>query len=724
MDAFSQQEFANIISTGTGIECKLFYVPAVKGRPLADSGELECQACAQQLDQQFNDETCDDTAFSCGHSHFASWLALQDAQGDDAAVILVQCADTLRVEQRHALQHWLQLLQPRIASEYLREQELNAMATELADRYDELNLVFTQDHNDIADVPLDEAIETSLHNCLQHLNLSAVALDLQHKHVFVVQSKSPKERTLAELLYQMVLPISERMQSHPHSLVDNEGFESALIAMPSHKLIAVPIIASNGHYEGLLAGLRHADGEDYSNSDRNLMDVMGRQLLSLLNQNYDSLTGSLNRPGFERRLAQTLKSSAHSEHGLCLLNIDLDDFHVINDSMGFKVGDELLKQVASLIHGLLSPSDVLARIGSNEFGVLLSERSLEDCETLADELKNRIKHHRYLNGENSLSVSASIGLLYFNDRYFSPTDLISNAELACSTAKENGKNSVYSVSSNVDELIERRKQVSWVGRLREALDHERFEMYAQAIEALTEGHKHHHCEILIRLKDDEGNILSPAEFLPAAERYRLMPDIDMYVLRHTLDQIRARKHQLKGRQLKFAINLSGQTLGQADLSKRIINMMLERQLEPAWFTLEVTESATINNMHNAKEFILEMKKFGVTFSLDDFGTGMSSLAYLKKLPVDYLKIDGIFIRDVDSQVSEWTMVRAVHQIARSLGLKTIAEFVSNESIVKTLRQIGIDYAQGYHFAKPIPLSEYLEDIVSSAPSQAQRAPWT
>ena len=317
MDERSLKEYELLVRAGTGIECSIGYSKIEKGQLAISASDISCAACLHALQEQFRSDSDNEKSFICAESHFVAWQKLLDAQEMSIGLVFSRVDTEIPPQTQISLMDWMALIKPRIEAELASEHELDSMALELVDRYDELNLVFTQDQSDLINVPLDEAITKSLHDCAQNLNLSAIALNLQQKHLICVQSRHPDNNTQTEMLYQLMPAVTEKLQLHTHSRVDNEGYESAALTGEVCKMIAVPIVDSSGEFEGSLIGLREVRQVDFTNSDRKLMDVIGRQLLSLLNQNYDSLTGSLNRSGFERRLSQALQAESASEaaHG-------------------------------------------------------------------------------------------------------------------------------------------------------------------------------------------------------------------------------------------------------------------------------------------------------------------------------------------------------------------------------------------------------------------------
>jgi diguanylate cyclase (GGDEF)-like protein/PAS domain S-box-containing protein len=413
---------------------------------------------------------------------------------------------------------------------------------------------------------------------------------------------------------------------------------------------------------------------------------------------HDDLTSLMNRRGFEKAIEDfTAKPDAPAAALLCL---DLDQFKIINDTCGHAAGDELLRQVADVFRQRLKGSDVLARLGGDEFGLILDDCSLDDAARIAEAIRAAIEAHAFTWQERPFTITASIGLVSLRGGQ-DWLEVLRTADLACYLAKEKGRNRIQVHAGSDTELEERAGQMAWVQRIHSALEDDRFVLYQQPIVALDPKARGRHCEILLRLRDEKGDLVSPAFFIPPAERYGLMPLIDRWVVRKTLAAL---AQGVEGERIDTcAINLSGQTFGDANFVDFMKSQFMESGVDPRTVCFEVTETSAIADIDTARCFIGAMKRLGCRFSLDDFGSGMSSFAYLKHLPVDYLKIDGSFVRDMLEDRVDRAMVEMIHHIGKVTGKLTVAECVECEETVALLRTIGVGYAQGYAFAAPAPL---------------------
>ncbi len=418
----------------------------------------------------------------------------------------------------------------------------------------------------------------------------------------------------------------------------------------------------------------------------------------------DTLTGLMNRHAFERRLSQVMKSAKeeHTEHVLCYL--DLDQFKIVNDTCGHVAGDELLRQLALVLRRSVRGEDVVARLGGDEFGILFNHASIAEAEAMAERLLHHIGEFRFFWEGKTFGVGASIGMVAIRKDCCTLATILSRADTACYAAKDNGRNQIH-VANDDDHVVKlRHEQMQWVGRIEKALAEERFELYVQPIADLVDTSSIKHFELLIRMRSEDGNIIFPMAFIPAAERYGKMAEVDRWVIENLMSHF----HEVQSSQalpLRFNINLSGISMNDESMIGFIREAFSRYQVPYEAITFEVTETAAISNIQSAQAFIEEFRALGCRFALDDFGCGLSSFSYLQNLPVDYLKIDGSFVVDIDVNDVNRAMVDAINQIGHVMGIETVCEFVENERIVHVLREIGVDYAQGYHIGRPVPLTK-------------------
>ena len=414
---------------------------------------------------------------------------------------------------------------------------------------------------------------------------------------------------------------------------------------------------------------------------------------------HDALTGLLNRREFEYRLEQSVLSASSGSKEHTVLYLDLDQFKIVNDTCGHVAGDELLRQLTTLLQGALRLSDTLARLGGDEFGVLLENCITTQALRVAEQLRQTVSDFHFVWLDKSFPIGVSIGLVTFGAGVTTP-DILRMADSACYVAKDKGRNRVHVYTEENAELAHRKGQMSWVARLQQALEEDRFVLYRQPIMALGQGCGSHD-ELLLRLCTEDGALIPPMAFIPAAERYGLMPALDRWVIRRALATHKLR-YPPGGLPALVAINLSGTSICDESFLPFVLEQFALTGVAPSEICFEITETAAIANLTEATVLIRALKAIGCKFSLDDFGSGMSSFTYLKHLPVDYLKIDGSFVKDMMDDPVDRAMVEAIHRIGHVMGLQTIAEFVESDAIIAALREIGVDYAQGYAIGKPVP----------------------
>ena len=414
---------------------------------------------------------------------------------------------------------------------------------------------------------------------------------------------------------------------------------------------------------------------------------------------HDELTGLVNRREFMERLDQLVKLSQQSNTHAVLGYLDLDQFKVINDTAGHGAGDQLLIQVTQLLNNTMRKGDTLARLGGDEFGILLHDTDSTQAQDTMRRVISQIEEIRFPWEDNLFSIGGSVGLVTIDDNNDSSTELLSKADLACYSAKDAGRGTCRFYHAQNDELIQRRSQLLAAASITEAIQNDRLILYAQPIYPINQTEQVQvHYEILLRMLDDQDQLIFPGAFIPAAERYDLMARIDRWVISKSLQQIKSVFHP--DCSCGISINLSGQSLSDSSLVGFVKQQLELNGISPSRICFEITETAAISNFNFAQNFINTMKSIGCTFALDDFGSGLSSFGYLKHFKVDYLKIDGSFVRNIVSDPTDRVMVTSINQVGKLLGMKTIAEFVENQEIMEVLTDINVDFVQGYAVGKP------------------------
>ncbi len=470
------------------------------------------------------------------------------------------------------------------------------------------------------------------------------------------------------------------------------------------------MLHKNGHYLDILSRAFSVENQEgkITRLVGTHLDITERkkvdQQLSY-QSSHDSLTGLVNRREFERRAERLLATAItqSQQHALCY--IDLDQFRVVNDACGHSAGDEMLRQLGFLLQKAVRSRDTLARLGGDEFAVLIEHCSLDNAHRVTETIQAVIQDYQFIWQGCSFPVGASIGLVSITNKTLNFTELLKAADAACYMAKEKGRNRIHIHRDEDKEQAERQGELQWVTRIQHALDEDRFCLYAQAIESLDTRVGSHY-ELLVRMVSERGEIIPPGAFLPAAERYNLIGQLDRWVVSNAFSLLM--KNTVFLEQINFiSINLSGQSLTDESFLDFVIKELKGLEGHSSKICFEITETAAISNLGLADKIISQLRQFGCCFALDDFGSGLSSFGYLKNLTVDYLKIDGMFVKDIVDDPIDHAMVKSINDIGQIMGMKTIAEFVENDDIKDMLTEIGVNYAQGYAVHKPQPFVEIL-----------------
>ncbi len=541
----------------------------------------------------------------------------------------------------------------------------------------------------------DAVITTDIHGKIDYVN--AVAENLTG------WSQEEAQGRQVEHVFRIINEITREKSVNPVERCINEG---RIVELANHTVL----ICKDGSeiaIEDSAAPIRNQAGEligvvmvfhDVTESRK-----LSQQLI--YQARHDALTGLINRREFEERLEHAIEQARINQYDHGLLYMDLDQFKVVNDTCGHAAGDELLRQITSLLQSQMRKHDTLARLGGDEFAVLLEYCGPDEARNVAESLCEAVESYRFTWEGNSFVVGVSIGLVPINKSSGSLGVVLSIADSACYAAKEAGRNRIHSYEEDDTTVAQRHGEMRWVSRITQGLEENNFTLYRQDITPIgkytTEGD---HYEVLIRMKDEEGALAMPNSFLPAAERYNLMPKLDRWVINTIFEWLNSAQESLEKLEM-CAINLSGHSVGDDKFLQYTINLFEKYNIPPGKICFEITETATIVNLTSATHFIRALKKKGCRFALDDFGSGMSSFLYLKNLPVDFLKIDGGFVKDITHDPMDLALVRSINDIGHVMGMQTIAECVENDAVLKKLKVLGIDFAQGYHFGQPVTLMD-------------------
>ncbi len=498
---------------------------------------------------------------------------------------------------------------------------------------------------------------------------------------------------------------------HPDDqIVSNMLFDSCIAAPKKVHKHELRMICSDGLIIWVRETARLVNNENQQNNVLLVCeDVTENRILSeqiAYQASHDTLTGLVNRNQFDTDLqrAEINAKKEQFEHALCYL--DLDQFKVVNDTCGHLAGDELLRQIGNLLKYHIRKEDVLARLGGDEFGILMFHCSLDQAAQTCEKLKEVIRGFQFAWEDKSFFIGVSIGVSSIDASSGNSVEILKEADSACYAAKDKGRNRVHVFRPDDEELALRHGEMQWVEKIQHAIDDNQFVLYGQLIVPISDEQEGLHFETLIRYRDEKGNIIPPGAFLPAAERYNLAPALDKWVISNLFNWLA--EHPTFLDQLSLcSVNLSGLSMSDESMLSFIFDAFARHSIPTSKICFEITETAAIANLKYATQFIDTLRKKGCSFSLDDFGSGLSSFAYLKNLPVDFLKIDGIFVKDITEDQVDMAMVKSINEVAHVMGKKTIAEFVENQKILNLLNELGVDYAQGYGIAKPVPLEKLL-----------------
>ncbi len=599
-----------------------------------------------------------------------------------------------------------------ISREYQLTSELTEMAFELGERYEELNLVIQSHEHVLHGLDGPSAMEALVQDCVDYLDVSAASLAFVERGLFYSQNDdSNSVPKLENLAVELGIRLSDQLSRNPAALVLNSDAEREEIAPEvSYRIAACPVSDGTSDTAGVLFVLRPPDGREFTNSDRNILEVIAGRVGRVVQESYDRLTGLLNRQAYEMRVADALSTARRDNAVHCVLVVDIDQLKIINDTIGHDMGDDVIKDVARNIKSSVRRGDIVGRIGGDTFGMLLEHCALDQGVQIGEKLRGRIAGRGATAGPRNLPLSVSIGVAKLDGQSESHSSILDAAELAMRGAKESGRNRVLAFHEQDRQLKRRQEEMRWLAVIQDALQNDAMQLFCQPIEPTLSDKPPTSFEVLIRLEDKDGQIISPLTFLPAAERFQLMPTIDQWVVEKVLSMIDGYEDVLSERGCRFTVNLSGQSLSDDRFKDLLLTRLDARPLPKHLMAFEVTETTAISNFENALSFLSALRTRGCYVYLDDFGTGFSSFEYLNKLPVDAVKIDGSFIRGLPNDSIALAIVRAINEVAHVMDVETIAEYVENDDIRRALADIGVNYVQGYAVGRPKPFAPQLRAL--------------
>ncbi len=558
------------------------------------------------------------------------------------------------------------------------------------------------------------ALRDVVNNCSKHLDISFAILILKAKGI-TLRSESDGD-PLANS-NKLVRELNKRLAgwlatANKGALADIDALTNVreIEAIVLCKCIATPVVVDENKMEGILVFANHPESPDFGKREHALLQAIAANISSIVEARFDSLTGMVNRNEFEYLLDKSINSSRRKSARHSVLHLNLDKLQSVEESFGRAARDETIRQVGLLLAGELKDIGPVARIGEDEFGILVTNCPIDQGWCIGQDMRRAISDLSIMWTDQPIKVTVSIGVAQLSAESETIESALAAANIACVVAKDRGRDRVVLYQHTDAQMLHGRERMQSVESVQQALKNDEFLLYCQLIKPLTTATKTSHFEILLRGIGDQGNPIAPKNFMLHAEHSRLMPAIDRWVITHSLEMLADFGSQLAKETSFFAINLSGQSICDNSFLDFVIGELSRTGVPMTAVCFEVTETTTILNMSRAKQFMSVLREKGCRFSLDDFGSGLSSFSYLKTLPIDFLKIDGQFVREIAEDPVSNAMVSAINQMSHAMGLKTIAEYVENRAIKTHLSSLGVDYGQGFGIARPRPLADQLASL--------------
>lgn len=645
--------------------------------------------------------------FSQDHEGAPAYVfRLRDNEGDVIAVATLLTRDN---ENRpySFVQHLVQPALECLQRELDARSSVGTLTRDLRSRDDDLELLLRISPDDPEGPPQGDELGALVQACIDHLDCVLGALVVPERNIAICRAPVG-QKPRVEILTRIHRHLLNWAQLQRRNLTINR-VRARPVELPPFKILSTPIRHASGRVVGFLALFREEDGADFEPRTERLVELLSRKITTILQNNFDALTALLTRPAFEAQV-RALIAGRNGARPDCVLYMDVDRLHVVNDNFGMHVGDELIAKIAEVLRRKPRPGALAARIAGDRFAVFLPDCALEFAQQIAEMLRRQCAELTYARGDGTVQVSISIGAAELPETQNPLAHGLANAEIACKAAKDRGRGRVELFQDADQSIMRRHTDVLVVKRLHEALAEDRFVLYAQPILPLGADRSEPRFELLLRMLAADGEVLPPEKFLSAAERYQMLPLIDRWVITHALAALRPHAGVLRGRGLSFSINVSGPSVAAEDFLEFLEGSIRQSGLPPEVLCFELTETAAVSNLTRADRLMQRIRLLGCSFALDDFGTGLSSLAYLKSLPVSVLKIDGSFVRDSSINQRTESMVRAIAQLAHTMGMETVAEYVETDELRTRMAGLGVDYGQGFAIGRPVPLEEVLADL--------------
>ncbi|MCP4000074.1 MAG: EAL domain-containing protein [Gammaproteobacteria bacterium] len=540
----------------------------------------------------------------------------------------------------------------------------------------------------------NESLRSILDMTLEHLMLDGAVLLAPGRAIAIETGANPVDMTEAELLLDAMRDIADENKDNVADALANRPAPD-----PRERSRVWPIISDGKRLTGILVLSRSTKMVRLTDHSVSLASFVASTVEHVIERGFDSLTGLISWPGFEHSLEIACQEGGENHS---LMYMDIDQLHVVNDTFGRSTGDEILLSFAAIIRSVL-PGQIITRVTSDSFAAMLKDVDLDEAQSLGKEICLQLRNLDYANGNQKFRPSASIGVAPLTPSAEEIHSVLVPAQVACQAAKDRGRSRCEIFQSSDTSIVRRMDELSLVGSIQSAIEGGRLVLYAQPIIKTDNVTDFAYFEILVRMLNPAGEALKPSEFLGAAERYQLMQELDRWVVNKAIDTLIDKGVDASGKPLHFSVNLSGQSLGNDQFLDFVRGELSRSGVSPDRLCFEITETVAVANLQKAQLFMDELKRIGCQFSLDDFGTGLSSFAYLKLFAVDQLKIDGGFIKDIAENELSQSMVSAIVEIARVMNIQTVAEHVQDEVTLSVIRDLGIDWAQGYHVGEPVRL---------------------
>ena len=608
------------------------------------------------------------------------------------------------------LQYVRQLVQP--AMECLRRElklrsKLGSRERDLGIRERDLSLMLEMSSNQTATGDADE-FDLILKTGLEHMGCALAALWIPDKNIALSMTRSGNPMS-PESLQRAQQHLMSWMQLQQRTIVVNHISKVASDVAAPYKILACPVRHPSARVMGVLALFNPPSAHDFDSHQTRIAELLAKKVTVIIQGQYDASTGLMTRHSFERQ-ATSLLAAAGSSGTHNILYLDIDRLHVINETFGMHVGDDVIVSVAECMAKALPTTALSARISGDRLAALIPNDSVDAAAAIAEQIRAHAAAITPRAGQGSFEVSVCLGVAPVGRAENALAHALATAEIACKAAKDRGRNRVEVFQDSDQSIIRRHTDIMVIGKLRDALGSNGFRLDAQPILPLRGNYGRPRFELLIRMLGDRGEIIPPGKFLSSAERYQLMPTVDRWVVHRSCELLGAHSASVGEEIARFAINLSGQSLQDESFLEFVVDTIKGSNLPPNVLCFELTETATIGNLVKAQHFLRTLQDLGCQFALDDFGTGVSSLAYLKDLSVNYLKIDGSFVRDSINNHRSESMIKAIAQLAKVMCMETIAEYVETDVLRARMTDLGVDYGQGFAMGRAQPLEDLLQEL--------------